>query len=52
LSGVWRYALTGTVEKEEDKSDFAKAFDTFGRAMKILPNIERDYFWIFQVGEK
>uniref|UniRef100_UPI0031017D04 KAP family P-loop NTPase fold protein n=1 Tax=Neorhizobium sp. EC2-8 TaxID=3129230 RepID=UPI0031017D04 len=52
LSGVWRYALTGTVEKEEDRSSFAKAFDTFGRATKILPNIERDYFRIFQVGER
>ncbi|WP_105382887.1 KAP family P-loop NTPase fold protein [Neorhizobium alkalisoli] len=52
LSGVWRFALTGTAEKEEDKSNFAKTFDTFGRAVKILPNIERDYFRIFQVGEK
>ncbi|MCZ7936334.1 KAP family P-loop NTPase fold protein [Agrobacterium salinitolerans] len=49
LSGIWRYALSGTAQKEEDRKAFAKTFDTFGRASKILPKIERDFFDLFEV---
>jgi len=52
ITGIWQYALNGTAKKEEDVLDFAKTFDTYGRATKILSNVERDYFRIFEVGER
>lgn len=51
LSGIWRYALTGTALKDGDRGHFAKTFDSFGRASKIMSNVKRDFFGLFEVGE-
>jgi hypothetical protein len=49
ISGVWRYALTGQSLDENDKGQFAKFFDDFGRATKIFEIVEREFFGLFEV---
>ncbi|QWW67954.1 P-loop NTPase fold protein [Rhizobium sp. WYJ-E13] len=53
IRGVWQFALTGGNEPAQDKDNFSRSFDSFGlrSGASILPQVQRDYFGLFQVND-
>ncbi|WP_172426308.1 hypothetical protein [Rhizobium leguminosarum] len=52
LHGIWAFALKGDEELTQE-DDFSRSFESFGlrSAASILPQIQRDYFGLFQIND-